>query len=81
MPVQQGRHVFIVGAGSTEGDWAAAEYVTTPRYAHELVSHLRSASPKLPESYQAIFHIRYSSGQVPVEMSYVTHHRLDRPSK
>uniref|UniRef100_Q02DC1 Uncharacterized protein n=1 Tax=Solibacter usitatus (strain Ellin6076) TaxID=234267 RepID=Q02DC1_SOLUE len=30
--------VFVVGTGCAEADWAAAEYVTTPKYVRELVA-------------------------------------------
>jgi hypothetical protein len=72
---REGKRILILGGGSSEGDWAAAEYVTKPRYAAELVNRLRAESGNLPESYQAIIRIRYES-RVPVEVAYVTHHVL-----
>jgi hypothetical protein len=78
--VRDGKHVFVLGGGSSEGDWGAAEYVTKPKYVEDLVKRLRAGSNRLPESYQIVIRIRYES-RVPVEISYVTHHVLPRTRK
>jgi len=67
--------ITILAASSTEGTWAATEYVTRPQHAKDLVSRLRLASGKLPESYQVVIRTRVRE-QVPIEMSYVTHRVL-----
>jgi hypothetical protein len=56
----EGQYVFVVGTGSAERDWAAAEYVTTPKYVRELVGRLRRPTGKLPEAYQALIRIKFS---------------------
>jgi hypothetical protein len=41
------------------------------------VGRLRLPTGKSPEAYQALIRIKFS-GQVPVEIAYVTHHVLQR---
>ena len=67
--------ITVLAATSTEGTWAATEYVTRPQHAKDLVSRLRLASGKLPESYQVVIRTKVRE-QVPIEMSYVTHRVL-----
>ncbi len=70
---QQGRQVVVLGGGSAEAEWAAAEYVTTPDHVKELVSKLRDASGRLPPKFQVVVRMTFRSG-VPIAVSYVTHH-------
>ncbi len=67
--------ITILAASSTEGTWAATEYVTSPEYARELVSRLRLPSGKLPQAYQVVIRAKFKD-QVPVDASYVTHREL-----
>jgi hypothetical protein len=67
--------ITVLAATSTEGTWAATEYVTQPQHAKDLVSRLRLASGKIPESYQVVIRTKVRE-QVPIEMSYVTHRVL-----
>jgi len=67
--------ITVLAATSTEGTWAATEYVTRPQHAKDLVARLRLASGKMPESYQVVIRTKVRE-QVPIEMSYVTHRVL-----
>ncbi len=72
-------HKLMILAGiTTFGTQAAAEYVTRPEYARELIARLSAETgdgQKLPAYYQALVKVRVNGG-VPVQISYVTHHAL-----
>ena len=70
--------IMALGAGSTEGTWAAVEYVTQPEYAKDLVSRVGRPGAGLPDCYQVVIHVKFKQ-QVPVEISYVTHRVLPPP--
>ncbi len=74
LPGLHGRgNILILGSSSTQGTWAAAQYVTEPTHVKELVARLRLAgSGRLPPSYQVVIRARFKQ-DVPVELSYVTH--------
>jgi len=72
--------ITVLAASSTEGTWAATEYVTRPQHARELVARLRLPSGKLPEAYQVVIRAKFKD-QVPIETSYVTHRVLKAPRK
>jgi hypothetical protein len=74
LPGLHGRgHILILGSSSTQGTWAAAQYVTEPAHVKELVARLRlSVSGRLPPAYQVVIRARFKQ-DVPVEVSYVTH--------
>jgi hypothetical protein len=72
--------ITILAASSTEGTWAATEYVTRPQQARDLVAKLRLASGKMPEAYQVVIRAKYKD-QVPIETSYVTHRVLETPTR
>jgi len=70
--------ILILAASSTEGTWAATQYVTQPQHAKDLVARLRLASGKMPEAYQVVIRAKLRD-QVPIETSYVTHRVLKAP--
>jgi hypothetical protein len=74
LPGLHGRgNILILGSSSTQGTWAAAQYVTEPTHVKELVARLGLAGPgRLPSSYQVVVRARFKQ-DVPVEVSYVTH--------
>lgn len=74
LPGLHGRgNILILGSSSTQGTWAAAQYVTEPIHVKELVARLRLAdSGRLPPSYQVVIRARFKQG-VPVELAYITH--------
>ena len=71
--------ITVLAASSTEGTWAATEYVTRPQHAQELVAKLRLGSGKVPEAYQVVIRAKFKD-QVPIETSYVTHRVLTVPA-
>ena len=70
--------IMMLGSASTEGIWAAAEYVTRPAYARDLVDRLKLPSGRLPRSYQVMIRVEFKQ-QVPWKISYVTHRVLKQP--
>jgi hypothetical protein len=75
--MKDGLRMMIMGMGTAEGEWAAVEYMTQPKYARELVRHLRGSRGHIPSAYQVVIKARFSS-QVPVDIQYVLHHDLSR---
>ncbi len=69
-------HIAILGSSSTEGTWAAADFVTASSHAAELVSRVRLPSGKLPDAFQVLIRAKFKD-MVPVESSYVTHRVLE----
>ncbi len=78
-PVGHGE-IMILASASTEGTWAAVEYVTKANYAEELVDKIKLPSGKLPGSYQVVIRVECRQ-QVPWKISFVTHRVLERPWK
>lgn len=70
-------YITVLGAESTEGNWAAAEMVTDPRHAQLLVSRLSNHDGKLPELFELILRAEFQS-TVPVKISYVRHRVISR---
>jgi hypothetical protein len=75
------KRMLILAGITTHGTQAAVEYVTRPDYIRDLVRNLNTApaggSPKLPFNFQVLVKVKVNGG-VPVQVSYVTHHRLDQ---
>ncbi|HEV2664359.1 MAG TPA: hypothetical protein VG324_05585 [Blastocatellia bacterium] len=75
------KRMLILAGITTHGTQAAVEYVTKPDYIRDLVRKLNTAPaggpPKLPGNFQALVRVKVNGG-VPVQVSYVTHHRLDQ---
>jgi hypothetical protein len=68
---------FLVIAGNASSDtFAAAEWLTEPWRAKELVKHLRTPSGGIPRYYQLVLKVAFKQG-IPVASSYVFHHSLD----
>jgi hypothetical protein len=65
--------VLALACSSTEGTWAAADYVTTPAQVRDLMRHLRAQTGSIPDSYQVLLKSRFKR-QVPIQTDYVTHH-------
>lgn len=70
--------VLILGGGTSEGDWAMAEYVTKPDQVQDLVRYLQDKAGHLPKAFQVVVRIKYDS-RVPISLAYVTHHVLSIP--
>src|SRR5262245_24475860 len=75
------KRMLILAGITTHGTQAAVEYVTKPDYIRDLVRNLNTATtggqPRLPVNFQVLVRVKVNGG-VPVQVSYVTHHRLDQ---
>jgi hypothetical protein len=68
---------LLVIAGNASADtFAAAEWLTQPQRARELVKRLKTASGGLPRYFQVVIKVGFKQG-IPVESSYVFHHVVD----
>jgi hypothetical protein len=67
--------IMVLVGGTTECVWAAAEYVTKPNHMAEMLDRIRRPDGRVPASYQVVIKAKFE-GQVPVDVSYVTHHEL-----
>ncbi len=72
--------ILILASASTEGTWAAVEYVTKANYAAELVGRVKLASGELPRSFQAVIRVECKQ-QVPWKTSFVTYRTQEQPWK
>lgn len=70
-------YITILGAESTAGNWAAAEAMTDPRMAQQLVAKMADAQGNLPEFFELIVRAEFQA-LVPVKIDYVTHKVLAR---
>ena len=68
---------LLVIAGNASADtFAAAEWLTQPQRAHELVQHLKKPSGSIPRYFQVVIKVGFKQG-IPVESSYVFHHVVE----
>jgi hypothetical protein len=75
-PGLSGAGQFLVMAGNASSDtFAAAEWLTEPLRAKELVNHLRTPSGEIPRYYEIVLKVEFKQG-IPVASSYVFHHVL-----
>lgn len=65
--------VLVLGSSSTEGTWAAADYVTNPVQMRELTRRLSQETGRVPDCYQVLLRSRFRN-QVPIQTEYVLHH-------
>jgi hypothetical protein len=76
MPGPSGSGQLLMIAGNASPDtMAAAEWLTEPRRARELVNRLRTHEGELPQYFQVVLSVSFKQG-IPVESSYVFHHVL-----
>ncbi|HTS61838.1 MAG TPA: hypothetical protein VMH28_07425 [Candidatus Acidoferrales bacterium] len=67
---------FLMIAGNASPDtFAAAEWLTQPRRARELVNRLRTRAGDVPRHFQVVIKVAFKQG-IPVQSSYVFHHSL-----
>jgi hypothetical protein len=67
---------LLVIAGNASADsFAAAEWLTQPLRARELVQRLRTQSGEIPRYFQVVIKVGFKQG-IPVESSYVFHHAV-----
>jgi len=68
---------LLVIAGNASSDtFAAPEWLTDPRRAKELVSHLRGPAGEIPKHFQMVLRVEFKQG-IPLDSSYVFHHALN----
>lgn len=65
--------VLVLGSSSTEGTWAAADFVTDAAHLRALVRRLSHETGRVPDCYQVLLRSRFKN-QVPIQTEYVTHH-------
>jgi hypothetical protein len=73
-PSGAGHLLTIAGNGSPD-TLAAAEWLTQPWRAKELVNRMRNGSAEMPRYFQVVLKVSFKQG-IPVESSYVFHHVL-----
>lgn len=72
---------LLVIAGNASSDtFAAAEWLTQPQRAKELVERLRGASAEVPRYFQVVLRVEFKQG-IPVRSGYVFHHVLNPAPK
>jgi hypothetical protein len=75
---RRGRYIMMLGSAHSELPWALAEYITNPLSMRELMQHVKLHSGELPEAFQLVLKVTLQS-QVPVRVSYATHHVVAAP--
>jgi hypothetical protein len=77
-PGPSGAGELLMIAGNASADTlAAAEWLTQPWHARELVGKLRGTSGEMPRYFQVVLKVVFKQG-IPVQSSYVFHHVLRR---
>jgi hypothetical protein len=67
--------ILVLASTTTEGTWAAAEYVSDPANLAEMLRKISPDLSSIPERYQVVIHCLFKN-QVPLQSQYVTHHEL-----
>lgn len=76
MPGPKAASQLLMVAGNASPDTlAAAEWLTEPSRARELVNHLRDKNGELPRYFQVVIKVTFKQ-ELPVESSYLFHHVL-----
>lgn len=65
--------ILVLASPTTEGTWAAAEYVSNPTQLSEMMRRISPDLKSIPESYQVLIRCRFRN-QVPLQSDYLTHH-------
>jgi hypothetical protein len=67
--------ILALSSGSTEGAWAAAEYVSRGEHLDDILQRLRTGDGSLPASFQVVIRAKFKA-LVPVSIKYVAHRVL-----
>jgi hypothetical protein len=70
--------MLVIAGNASPDTLAAAEWLTQPLRARELVHHLRTPSGEIPRYFQVVVKVAFKQG-IPVQSSYVFHHVLTGP--
>lgn len=71
-----GGEMLMIAGNASADTFAAAEWLTQPRRAQELVTHLRAPGGEIPRYFQAVIQVAFKQG-IPVQSAYVFHHVLN----
>jgi len=67
--------ILILEGGSTSSNWAAADYLTHPSTARDLVSRIKLSDGTLPPFFQVLLHVKYKAS-VPTQTDFVTSRQI-----
>jgi len=67
--------ILILEGGSTSSNWAAADYLTHPATAGELVSRIKLPDGTLPPFFQVLLHVKYKAS-VPTRTDFVAFRQI-----
>jgi len=70
--------LLLIAGNASPDTLAAAEWLTQPQRARDLVGRLRTPSGEIPRYFQAVVKVTFEQG-TPVRSSYVFHHVLSAP--
>jgi hypothetical protein len=65
----------MIAGNASPDTMAAAEWMTQPWHAKELVGKLRGSNGSVPRHFQVVLKVTFKQG-IPVQSSYVFHHVL-----
>jgi hypothetical protein len=67
--------ILILEGGSTSSNWAAADYLTHPATARDLVARIKLPDGSLPPFFQVLLHVKYRAS-VPTRTDFVTFRQI-----
>jgi hypothetical protein len=67
--------LIVIGGNASSDTLAAAEWLTQPWRARELVGRLRDKQGRVPRHFQVVVQVSFKQG-IPVQSKYVMHHVL-----
>jgi hypothetical protein len=67
--------ILILEGGSTSSNWAAADYLTHPATARDLVSKINFPDGTVPPFFQVLLHVKYKAS-VPTKTDFVTFRQI-----
>jgi len=65
----------VIAGNASPDTFAAADWLTDPGRARELVRRLRSPKGEMPRYFQVVLTVSFKQG-IPVQSSYLFHHVL-----
>lgn len=72
--------LLVIGGNASPDTMAAAEWLTQPERAKELVKRLRTQSGTVPRYFQAVIKVAFRQG-TPVQSTYVYHHEVTEAAR
>jgi hypothetical protein len=67
--------ILVLEGGSTSSNWAAADYITHPATAKDLVARIKLPDGTLPPFFQVLLHVKYTDS-VPTQTDFVTFRQI-----